>query len=170
MLMIQQYFEKFNTPWNHEVLRNKALQLTIELHETLDEYVERHIRLRGQMRVAKCPGIEDEQVTVIYILNGLRSSQYRAIYKRLVPTIIPKTVPDCLDTILALDSAMDNNERRAHRLKKWCEWHQHSGWHSTEECRALKEARDRHGGRSRPRKRRAISDSERPCKIMKMET
>lgn len=62
---IVEHFEQEITPETHESLHIKAPGLTIKANETIEDYPQRHVVLRNEMRRAQYTEIDNEQITIV---------------------------------------------------------------------------------------------------------
>ena len=106
MAEVDRYFDSQNSPSNHEVLRRDAIEIEIGNQESVDEFLKRHTEHRMKMQVAKCPGIENEQVTVTYIIHALRKDQFFGPYLMGYFMDLPATIAECRLRLLKLESKL----------------------------------------------------------------
>lgn len=98
---IEEHFETKSSPETHERLLMRTQEMHIKPNETHEDYIARHVVLRSDMLRASYLSIENELVTVTFIIKGLRA---RTNLASIVPTLMiqrPPTIKD-LKTTLAL--------------------------------------------------------------------
>lgn len=71
LIRIQEYYYAEQSPAVQESLRVRAEVMRMKLRESLDDYFDRHLLLRGEMMQSGYPLIDRETTTVSFIVRGL---------------------------------------------------------------------------------------------------
>lgn len=126
---IAEHLEQENSLETHERLLPQAQGLTKNPKETIKEYLERHITLRNEMRRSKYPTIDQEKLTITFMVFGLSTWP---LLQAIVPTLLvqkPSTIRDLrntseiLDTIILHTRPPPNQTSPRQPTTKWCEIH-----------------------------------------------
>ena len=92
---IASHFQVEDSPALRQQLTYKSQTTAYKKEESLQEYIDRHLDIRSDMERISYPGIEDEKIKVLFIINGLR--QHLALQQHIpIQTITsPPTIQEC---------------------------------------------------------------------------
>lgn len=115
---IEDYFAAECTPEEHESLRRKAQAIRIKMGESIEDYVQRHNKLRQEMIRAKYPNIKDESTSVLFMIRGI---QARPSIEPNVPLLLMQKIKSSKDLMAALDvlGTVEQPRPRRRPIQRW---------------------------------------------------
>lgn len=100
------HFDFICTPEEHERLRHKASRIVIRPKETIDKYIDRHLAVWQEMSRAALPVIQDEHITVNFIIRGLSARPRLHPHITLLLTSRPATLREARQLIELVNTTL----------------------------------------------------------------
>ncbi len=128
MKTVEEHFAADTSPENHDRLLDKARKMTIKAGETIDEYIERHLKMRREMRRAGYPAIRHEATTNNFIFRGLTARPPLAVHVPMMLAQRPPTVREARRLIELVAGSASSTARASPSdtfiaTNIWCEFH-----------------------------------------------
>ncbi len=93
-----------STPIDHALLSESARAITLNDQTTIEDYIDRHTKMRARMVSAGYPNIENEITTVMFMIEGLRENPaYITVGEQMI-TNPPATIRDFSRTLIRLQN------------------------------------------------------------------